>query len=260
MPDEHTDEQTYLRIAVMKVPSVCTDGNLYEELLRALGDPEPEAGSAKKKRKRASLLLKKCGLRILAVDNFQDIPEHRPVKGVRSVGNWFRKLMDEHPLVFLALGTEAAKEVRLANFQVRRRYMTQVHVPYFSLETDDGRVAWVQLLDDIDAALPLAESSELSSTKLRTRLFLACNGVIDYLIQLLRRALTLAVRKGQEFIAQSDLEEAYRQLHGDVDDVANPFVETFKHRLLTEEDEPFYDPARGTVAPGTGMPARAHAS
>jgi hypothetical protein len=61
------------------------------------------------------------------------------------------------------------------------------------------------MLKKLDDSLPLAESSELSAPDLAGRFFLACRGVSDYLMTLLRGALAEALARGSERMELSDL-------------------------------------------------------
>jgi glutathione S-transferase len=135
------------------------------------------------------ILVEKCGVKLLAVDNFQDVPERRSRGAVRIVGNWFRDLIDETVIVFLALGTEQAKKVRFSNDQVRRRIVTVMHIPYFDSKTDPDLIEWLTLLKKLDARLPMAEPSNLDEPRLAAILLLASNGILDYLLKLLKRAM-----------------------------------------------------------------------
>ena len=240
--DIDMEDSTLRQMVLMNIPSTCSKATLAKALLKALKDPAWESGKATQNLARAMKLIRTVGVKILAVDNFHDIPERRDVKGVRAIGNWFRDLLDEVPVLFVALGTKEAKEVRLNNFQVRRRIMTTKHINYFTLDTFEGQLAWKTMMQDIDDALPLAEASGLAKKPLLGLLFQASNGVFDYLITLLKYALSLAVKRGAEWIDISDFEEAYILVHGDVSEQGNPFSPGFECRLLTQyPDDPFYE-------------------
>lgn len=241
-PDVDLEDSTQRQMVLMDIPSTCSKATLAKALLHALKDPAWESGKATENLARAIKLIRTCSVKILAVDNFHDIPERRDVKGVRAIGNWFRDLLDKVPVVFVALGTKEAKEVRLNNFQVRRRVMATKHINYFTLDTFEGRLAWKTMMKDIDDALPLAEASGLEKLPLSGLLFQASNGVFDYLITLLKYALPLAVRRGAERIEISDFEEAFILVNGDVATQGNPFSPGFECRLLTRyPDDPFYE-------------------
>ncbi len=246
-PDENKPDVTLRRVVRIAIPRPCTAAELAKELLRALGDPCWETGSAKKNRRRALELLDRCGTWLLLIDNFHDIPERRKTPGVRVIGNWFRDFIDEVHLVLVGLGLEPAAEVMLFNNQVHRRIMATKRVDYFTIDTAEHARIWVKALHDIDSALPLAEVSNLHDQNLRWRLYFATNGIFDYLMKLLEHALCTAVMRGSERIEIPDLLVAYMRCHGDVLPDSNPFSEAFKPRHLNEPQEPFYVPVVGAV-------------
>jgi len=239
-PDDTTDERTLRRMVTMRIPKVCTRARLAKELLFGLGDGAFNFGNAEDNLTRAIGLLRASGVKILAVDNFQYIPERRSTGSVRIVGNWFRDLFDATALVFLALGTEQAKKVRFSNDQVRRRVVTQMHIPYFSVTQDQDLMEWMFVLKELDRELPLAEDSRLREPQVAALLYFACNGIFDYLCKLVKRAMMLAVERGSERIEIGDLEAAFPFIAGDVAELGNPFEAKFKGRALDRADELFH--------------------
>ena len=191
-----------------------------------------------------------CKARFLVVDNFHDVPERRDVGGVRVIGNWFRDIGDDAKIVLVLLGTKEAEDVTLFNDQVKRRVMTKRHLRYFGIDTPAERKQWIRLLHEIDMELPLAETSNLTSKDIAGRIYVATNGIFDYLSKLLIAALKLAVRDGREHLTLGDLCDAYSKCHGDVPDGSNPFGKDFRIRRLDQIDEPFFRPqAMATSAP-----------
>ena len=239
-PDDITDERTLRRMIIMRIPKICTRSRLARELLFGLGDSAWNIGTAEDNLARATALILACGVEILAVDNFQDIPERRSTGSVRIVGNWFRDLFDSTALVFLALGTEQAKKVRFSNDQVRRRVVTQIHIPYFSVATDKELKEWMFVLRELDRNLPMAEDPRLRNPQTAALLYFACNGIFDYLCKLVKRAMMIAVERGSETIANCDLEKAFPFVAGDVAELGNPFEAHFKGRALDRADELFH--------------------
>lgn len=251
-PEVTTPEKTIRQMIVMRIPKICTRAQLAKELLRALGDPACDLGDAEKNLQRAIKLINATGVKVLAVDNFQDIPERRSTGSVRVVGNWFRDLFDEIALVFIALGTEQAKKVRFSNDQVRRRIVTVKHIPYFNTETDTGLVTWMKVLGQLDDRLPMAERANLATPRLASLLFVASHGVFDYLCKLLKRAMMVAVERGSERIEKPDLMLAFALIAGDVVEMGNPFEEGFRGGTLTRIDDLFYRMENAKTKNGSG--------
>jgi hypothetical protein len=85
------------------------------------------------------------------------------------------------------------------------------------------------MLKKLDDSLPLAQTSSLAEQDLPGRFYLACRGVPDYLLTLVRGALAEALQRGSERIEQPDL--------------ARVFETRLAHqRVLTEQPNPFIGP------------------
>lgn len=240
LPDIRLSDRTIRQMVLMKIPSHCSSKQLATSLLEAMGDPASNTGTAKQQTERAMRLLHTAGVKLLVVDNFQDIPERRSTGTVRIVGNWFRSLIDGSQITFVALGTEKAKRVRIANDQVRRRVMAVRHIPYFSVDTPQAIEEWMRVLRRLDARLPLAESSGLGEPRLAARLFFASNGIFAYLIRLLKRAIAEAISRGSEKLLMEHLRLAYAFNAGDVSPGGNPFEARFAGRPLDRANELFF--------------------
>lgn len=241
-PDVEMPALTIRPVVHMKVPKPCNSFNLVKSLLKGLGDPNWDQGKEGPNRARALCLMKECKVRFLVVDNFHDVPERRDVGGVRVIGNWFRDIADDAAIVLVLLGTKEAEDVTLFNDQVKRRVMTKRHLRYFGIETPAQRKQWIRLLHEIDMDLPLAGTSSLTSKDIAGRVYVATNGIFDYLSKLLIAALKLAVKDGHEHLTLADLHGAYLKCHGDVPGGSNPFDKDFLFRRLDQIDEPFFRP------------------
>lgn len=240
-PTQRTVDGTIRPAASMELPGTMSRAQLVKQLLKALGDPAWNQGVEKDNLDRAHTLMRKCQLKVLLVDNFQDIPEHRDTSGVRKVGNWFRDLFDDAKIVILPLGTQEARLVRSSNDQVRRRIKTEIEVPYFSISSPEGRKTWKAAMNSLDRQLPLAELSGLDSPWMASRLFFACNGIPGYLFDLIDQAICIAVERGSEKIEAPDLVSAYNKVVGTVLPGENPFADDFSGHELTNKGQYFYD-------------------
>jgi len=243
-PREDQNGRTRAPFVLMKLPKLFSPSQLLTMALDAVGDPDPSEGKLKVRQDRLRDLLRKCDVKILAVDNFHDIPE-RARSTVRTVGNWFRDLVDDVPLLLLTLGTEDAKSVRVFNTQLRRRQMTEVEMEPFECKTEEGKKEWLKLLEQINDVLPLMEDSTIHLKPIRGQLFIASRGNFDYLIELVTQAFTRVVQDSRERIETRDFYDAFIDTHGTVADGSNPFSEDFKLHLLTGPGEIFEDLALG---------------
>lgn len=236
-----TPERTHRQMALMELPKLMSHPELTKALLKSIGDPSWDGPPRLRTFSRAVDLTRRAGVRLIVVDNFQDIPERRDLNRVRVVGNWFRDLLDGTTIALVAFGTEDAKKVREANDQLRRRMPTVHTVPYFSHSEANAVRIWVRWLVELGASLPLAEPVNLAERKTASRLLLACNGIPDYLIRLLKSAISIAVGRGAESISWADLSMAFVDIAGDVVATGNPFEPDFHGKALICIDELFHN-------------------
>jgi hypothetical protein len=223
-PDDDTPTLSIRPVVCFRIPSVPSPSSMGSALLKALGDPTHDRGNWEEKRDRAENLLRKAQTIIVAIDDFQDVPSKRKARGVEHIANWIRDVCDfEFPGLVVALGTEQAAVVRDAHEQLLRRMQPRFELPVFSMDSVDGVKRFRTLLDLVDEQLPLGSSSDLNSMQLAQPLIAATNGILDYLMKLLLRALVRAVERKSERIEKVDLELAFEDLHQVAALAGNPF-------------------------------------
>jgi hypothetical protein len=122
-------------------------------------------------------------------------------------------------------GCESVLEDK-GNEQLKRRFSSREEIAPFVWDTDTPEhiVEFRNLLKGIDDALPLLKDSHLAEETTAFLIHAATDGVINYVMKLLRWAAKLAIEKGSEQIDHSILAEAYeKRLAQDFHKRPNPF-------------------------------------
>jgi len=240
-PDIETDVLSIRKTIYFTVPPRPSSSAMSSAVLEALGDPCCDKGESRTLKKRVINLLKECKTEIILMDNTHDIPERRALKGVREVGNWVRDIITDVPALFVSLGSKQGLNVFKANGQARRRSPATVRIDYFNCKTDAGVSRMRRYLFELDLQLPLAEMSNLSDFETTKRIWIATNGIPDYITNLMTEAIEIAVRDNREKIVREDLAKAVKALFEDNTPCDfNPFIlSTENLRLLDKEGEPF---------------------
>lgn len=249
-PVKVEQDVTLRPLVTFKIPKNPTAKALGEALLRALGDPDHKSESSDRKFERIKVLLKACKTRIVAIDDFQDVPARRRIKGIAEVSDWLRDLCEiEFPGVVLALGTPLALVVRDSNVQLKRR-MTILHeIPIFSFDTTDSARIFKEAMTGLEELLPLAQSSDILGNELLLRMRIASGGRFDYIVKLLVKALIVVVNQGGERMEMGHLAKAFQMLHEHGTNRGNPFDnslsmdELHKNWIKFFEDQPVLDQA-----------------
>lgn len=234
------DEKTICPVIQFAVPDPCTPYEFSVAVLTALGDLSPRGRKNRSETKiAAEKLLRECEVRLILLDNFQDIPARRATRGIELVGTRLRDLVDSSAALWVFLGTSEALKVVHRDTQLIKRISYRACLNYFGIETKREKAIFVMLLKKVDEWLPLAESSCLVDPKLRGRFYCATEGIFDRLVQLIDRGWLEAVTAGRETMELSDLAAAYVYVHGPQPNEKNPFHPDFNTRALRAEGEPF---------------------
>lgn len=256
-PTEETDEATRVRIVSFSVPGSPSPEKLTKAMLRGMGDP---GWNLKRDGiDRAFEMISEVGVYVVAIDNVQDIPEHRGTVGLRLSTNWIRDLIDLGRRLVVLIGTPAAEGVVLSNPQTRRRDPTKFDIPYFNIDPEANAARFKRFLREVDDLMPLAEFSGLE--KYAAKLYWATYGIVDYIFKILGEALEIAVKVGRENITEADLAQGFELVFQDSAVQLNPFLKNGPCRLLAESGEPFEDwdsnttIERGSVKPRKGRSA-----
>jgi hypothetical protein len=206
---------------------------MAQALLTGLGHKDTK-GTAKDLLERAIALCRKCGVKIIMIDDFQDIPARR-VRGMATIGDWVRQLIDAVPALIIAMGTPSAEVVRDSNEQVQRRMQATARLSPFVVDhadpTDPRAMAeigkstkrWRAILSEIDDNLPMAEKSNLDE-KMRSALLLrASNASISHLFKVLQHSMEVAVEMGEESISNEHFRLGFSRTFGTSAENGNPF-------------------------------------
>ena len=238
-----TPTATYLPTVYMQVPLAPTEKSMCSALLAAMGHPDLK-GNAVDLGKRVVQLMRRCRVRRLIIDDFQDIPATR-IKGVQRMGDWVRRIIDATPCVVIAMGTPAALVVRDSNDQLQRRMQATVQLLPFVItgtnKNSDHSTArrWMKLLKSIDAKLPLAESSCLLDKSMAFPLIRATNARFGHLSALLKHGIKCAVEAGSERMDVVHLQKAFQRTFGTAADNGNPFDPDYDGEPLTNAGQAF---------------------
>lgn len=224
----------------LDVPDPCTPFEFAIAILEGLGDPRPRGRRNKAETiKAAALLLRSCEVRLIVIDNTQDIPARRAARGIELVGARLREFIDGSNALWIFLGTDDALKVVNSDPQLVRRICYRGRIPYFGIDSERNRKAFRFLLKKVDQWLPLAAPSCLLDPKVAGLVHIATEGIFDRLVKLVQRGWIEAVLEEREIMIQSDLEKAFVFLYGPTAESINPFSDQFLPRRLREPGEPF---------------------
>jgi hypothetical protein len=177
---------------------------IYLRLLDALGCPHGDRYTGEKRRELAVKLAREASLRLLVIDEIQDILIGTPRQQQLSL-EVIKSLMNTLGVTILALGTPEAKYVMATNEHLRARFQF-MELPKWSADE-----ALAVFLRAFESSLPLAEPSRLYQlTPMRT-LVKASDGVLTRIVEIVTRAATISLQNGNERITDEFIRRAIEE-------------------------------------------------
>jgi len=207
-------EKRVVPILMVLVPSPATVKGLATEMLKAIGDPAADRGTISSITLRLRKFLDDCEVELIILDEFQHFDDRRSKAVLKIVSDWLKNLLNQTKVPIVLVGMPGCESVLDAkgNEQLKRRFSNREQIEPFSWKPSDDNQEFRQLLKNIDEALPLLEDSNLADLATAFLIYKATDGVINYVMKLLRRAARLAIERGLKRIDHSVLSKAYEEL------------------------------------------------
>ncbi len=174
---------------------------------------------------RAVQLLQDCGVELIVMDEFHHLFDADRAKVMTKASQWLKVLIVNTAIPVVVCGMPEAEYVLSAE-HTERRFKERLTLRCFTWRTPQGRQEFCAMLKRLDETLPLAELSGLAEPDLAGRFYLACRGVSDYLMTLVRGAAAEAIRRKSECIELADLARVYER-------------KLAQQRVLAEQTNPF---------------------
>lgn len=204
------EEGVHVPVLKAEVPLPATISALATQLLRALGIRNPGTGTIEHRRGRLVWMLRKCGVRLVILDEFQHLVERGTSNRIQIVADWVKSVINETKIPFILVGMPSAKSVLEHSAQLARRFRIRREIAPFD---------WIQrpaefekLLKLLDDQLPLSGRSGLASAEIASRLYLATKGNFAILTTLLRDSGRTALLQGCARLELAHLAESYDSL------------------------------------------------
>jgi energy-coupling factor transporter ATP-binding protein EcfA2 len=216
-----------LPILELTVPARATIRNFATKLLVAVGDPLADRGTIGNMEARLLRFMNGCGVEMLVVDDLQHFVDRDSERVLHDVSNWLKNLVKETHTACLIAGLPEAEQVLNANPQLGRLFGDPYVLQAFHWDASqpDTVTEFRTFLRTLEELLPLPRVLPLASAETAWRCFVASEGSMAYLMNLVRRATQRAIRLGHQALDLTLLAEAFdHRLAGRRRGLANPFV------------------------------------
>jgi len=206
-----------------------TVGNFASGILRDLRDPRSSRGTIGNRLFRIEKFIQDCGTKMLILDETQHIVDHDSDKVLRTVSDGLKGIIKRHHLACVLSGLQDdAERVVESNPQLARLFPDRTVLAPFLWNEDnpDTIKEWRDLLRQLEKILPLQENSRLSKLETAWRIHFATDGLMGFLMTLIRESTYRALKTRQELIDNQLLAEVfYEKLAGNRRGIPNPFVD-----------------------------------
>lgn len=192
------------------IPVPATMMTMAVALLDALGDPFADKGTLGNKTRRLVELIRKCGVELIILDEFQHFIDRDSDKVLQTVSDWLKNLIGATGVPVVLTGLPHCRKVLDANEQLHRRFSAQEELRPF-IWSGDGQEEFRRFLAAIDGSLPFAELAGLSEPEVAWRLFCASQGLTAHVMKIVRGAAHNAIVAGVPRIDLAMLERAYAE-------------------------------------------------
>jgi len=229
-PRTVTEETKITPVLMSTVDVPATVGNFASGILRDLGDPRSFRGTIRDRLHRIEKFIQDCGVKMLILDETQHIVDRDSDKVLRTVSDGLKGMIKRHHLACVLSGLQDdAERVVESNPQLARLFPDRTILAPFIWNQDDPDTIkeWRDLLRQLEKALPLRENSRLSNRDMAWRIHFATDGLMGFLMTLIREATYRTIMSSQEYIDEQLLAEVFAErLAGKRRGIPNPFVDS----------------------------------
>ncbi|MDG5746884.1 ATP-binding protein [Qipengyuania sp. XHP0207] len=223
-------------VVYAKLDTDGTVGSLAADILRGCGEKRPNSLSGEKRWDRARQAIRKRGVCLLILDEFQRAGRRPTISPV--IAGKLLDIVDDGDCACAFLGKTTAEDVFASCPDLKNRLDSPVKMPRLRWITDSAE--FMAFAEGFDQALVDADIIDLKSglgdADTAQLLLEASNGLIGQFSRIIETAVIAITREGQRVITRQDLSDA-------VDDWAiangrigyNPFTQAREERSADKE-------------------------
>lgn len=228
-------------VLFVKMPTQPTVISLGQAMLKSLGDPNSWRGGRGSVETRVDLLLDRCKVRAIVIDEAQRLADRNGTVTAFDVIDWLRDRACENNVILVLVGLGRMIELIIQDQQFARRYNNEIRLEPYIWQLNDGtdvkqdqedfhgillsvkKLSPVGIADDIDVD---AKDDDIAILAVR-RFHYASQGLLGNLFHLLKHAAHLVSKQEQAnpTISLATLHAAFeRGFNYKRKGMTNPFV------------------------------------
>ncbi|EXL02598.1 NTP-binding protein [Aminobacter sp. DSM 101952] len=196
---EHLRTSPNQRVWIAQTREGAGLGHFYASILQALRAPGGDMWNLGRKTEQLDHLLFSLKPRVLIFDEFHNALRGR-ARDVEAVFAFLRRIGRQYDISPVLIGEVAVCDFINATSEMASRF-DLVPVPRWQYDEN-----YLMLLDSLEAALPLAKSSDLSTETLARLIFSLSEGLIGEIVTIVAKAAIAAITSGTERISKANID------------------------------------------------------
>lgn len=196
---EHLRTSPKQRVWIAQTREGAGLGHFYASILQALRAPGGDMWNLGRKTEQLDHLLFSLKPRVLIFDEFHNALRGR-ARDVEAVFAFLRRIGRQYDISPVLIGEVAVCDFINATSEMASRF-DLVPVPRWQYDEN-----YLMLLDSLEAALPLAKSSDLSTETLARLIFSLSEGLIGEIVTIVAKAAIAAITSGTERISKANID------------------------------------------------------
>jgi hypothetical protein len=221
---EQPDPEKRPNIVTVEVPAGCTLKSFVAELLKALGDADPDYGSQTEKTTRVAEAIERDGVDLIIVDEVQRLIDAETDKIKAEVANWVTGMLNKKLCPFLLVGEKTAERVFVGKTHAKGRMTGGFYIEPYDWADPEDRKEFRAVLHLLDQKLGMPEPAGLGAVDTALRVYAYAEGLLGQAATLIDQARAIARREGRPKLTHDILAEAVDELRiSDDRGKANPF-------------------------------------
>ena len=196
-------------VLVVETPSNPNVKAMASAVLAALDDPLYFRGTEVQMTFRIKQLLEKQGVRLLVIDEMQNLIDRDSMNLNYKTADWLKGVINRTQIPIAIVGLEQAEQLFLANEQLRRRFREPYKMEPFDWDDDKKRASLRSFLKTIQGRVQFEEGLKIYANDMAHRFYCATNGLVGYIVDIIREAKDLASGCVDPAIRRCHLAQAY---------------------------------------------------
>jgi len=204
-------ETTIVPSFYTQVPSPITIKGVASSVLKSLGAHDHDKGSIPSMTKKIDTLLRTCKTDLMMLDEFHHLLNDRT--DAAKVRNWIKALINESKVPIVLVGEPGCEALIDSDLQLKRRFPVRINLDKLDFYSNGGAGEFIHFSQSVSVAITkvckLVSFPKMNTEKELYPLYVATGGYPSSMLTLLKEAVYLALKRGENSVSMEDISQAY---------------------------------------------------